>query len=631
MSITVKTNFTAGQISKDLFGRGDLSCFENGARALENVIIHPTGGVSRRPGTRYIDEISSKARLLSFEFNTEQTYLICLLDGKMKVYKDGECIAELDSPWTEKQIFEINFTQSADTLLIVHPDVEPQQINRFGDETWTIEPWKFYEEGGFVFCPYFNFYKNKENLTITGHALGVLLTSQNEIFSNGYVDVKLKIGDSCLEIAEFIDSQNVIAKILKNAGIPATTSDWEEQSFSKVRGYPTSITFHQDRMVIGGSRNLPNRLWLSKSSDLFNFDLGKGLDDDAIEFAILSDQVNAIRSVVSGRHLLVFTTGTEWMVTGEPLAPASIMLKRQTSVGSYSKFAIPPQQIDGATIFVSKNGKQLREFLYADVEQAYLANDLTLMANDMIVSPIDAAFSQDENVLYLVSEDGTISCLTSYRSESVTAWSKLKTKGKFISVCVVDDEIYFSTERMGRFFLECLDKEFYVDCGVKLESEEAKSLWSGLDYLESEEICVTADEFDGGSHKVSNGEITLFDKAKRIIAGHPYTHFIEPLPYIVGADAAYSPSAYRVVSNTFRIIDSKSFIVDIGNGYCSVPLRRMSDNTILDAVPINYSGDIKLNSLGWIRDINKAIWSIKSEEALPFTLLSVASKIQANA
>ena len=48
--LQVKTNFTAGCIGRNLYGRGDLSIFENGARTLENVIIHPTGGVSRRRG-----------------------------------------------------------------------------------------------------------------------------------------------------------------------------------------------------------------------------------------------------------------------------------------------------------------------------------------------------------------------------------------------------------------------------------------------------------------------------------------------------------------------------------------------------------------------------------------------------
>jgi hypothetical protein len=50
-----KTSFTAGEISSRLLGRGDLTAFENGAAKLRNVFIHPTGGVSRRPGLRYLD------------------------------------------------------------------------------------------------------------------------------------------------------------------------------------------------------------------------------------------------------------------------------------------------------------------------------------------------------------------------------------------------------------------------------------------------------------------------------------------------------------------------------------------------------------------------------------------------
>src|SRR5690606_22363848 len=104
-------------------------------------------------------------------------------------------------------------------------------------------------------------------------------------------------------------------------------------AFSSVRGYPITVAFHQDRLVIG-SRDLPNRLWFSQSGDLFNFNLGAGEDDEAIEFAILSDQVNAIRGIFSGRHLQVFTSGAEWMVTGDPLTPQTVQLKRQTRVGS---------------------------------------------------------------------------------------------------------------------------------------------------------------------------------------------------------------------------------------------------------------------------------------------------------
>lgn len=99
-NVSVKTNFTAGQVSPLIYGRGDLGIFENGARTLENVIIHPTGGISRRRGLRCIDKISGAARLLPFEFNTEQTYLLCFLNQKLRIYRDNVFISELETPWT---------------------------------------------------------------------------------------------------------------------------------------------------------------------------------------------------------------------------------------------------------------------------------------------------------------------------------------------------------------------------------------------------------------------------------------------------------------------------------------------------------------------------------------------------
>lgn len=97
----------------------------------------------------------------------------------------------------------------------------------------------------------------------------------------------------------------VSVNVIEDLSGTDATIDWQEQAFSPVRGWPVSVAFHQDRLVIGGSRDLPNRLWFSRSGDLFNFDLGTGLDDESIEFSILSDQVNAIRGIFSGRHLQV--------------------------------------------------------------------------------------------------------------------------------------------------------------------------------------------------------------------------------------------------------------------------------------------------------------------------------------
>ena len=83
---SVKTSFTSGCVSRDLLGRGDLQAFENGALTLSNVLIQPTGGVTRRPGTGHIATVPGRGRLIPFTFNTEQAHLLVLTDRLLSVF-----------------------------------------------------------------------------------------------------------------------------------------------------------------------------------------------------------------------------------------------------------------------------------------------------------------------------------------------------------------------------------------------------------------------------------------------------------------------------------------------------------------------------------------------------------------
>ena len=627
-SVSVKTNFTSGQLSSNLFGRGDLGIYANGARRLENVNIYPTGGLSRRKGLKLVEGIATQSRLISFEFNTEQTYLLSFENNSMRVYKNQQFLVSLDTPWTAEQLKNINFTQSADTLLVVHPDVEPQQISRNNNEVWTVGKWDFFSKDGFVYCPYYNYYQKKEKITPTGTTGTIQLNAANPIFDSSFIGSRIRINGGEGKISAYNTPNQVILVVSKNLDNANISDVWEESAFSPKRGYPISVTFHQDRMVIGGARSLPNHLWLSKSSDLFNFDIGKGLDDESIDFSILSDQVNAIINVVSTRHLLVFTTGAEWMVSGEPLTPVSIKLNRQTNVGSYNRFSLSPQNIDGATLFLSKNGKQLREFLYTDVEQAYQARDLTLLSSDIIKNPTDITYHQDESALYVVLDDGTVSCLTSYRVEEVNAWSKLRTQGKFLSVAVIGDDVYFCIERNNKFYIEVMDVGFQVDYGCKFSKTEPSKIFDSLEILEGKSVAIIADGINIGELKVINGCITLHEKASNVVLGLPYEHIIEPLPYVVDAAKPYPPKAMRVINSIFRLMETQSFRINLGQGYFDVPLKNPQSNKHFDATIKSFTGDVQLNALGWIRDVSKPMWSIKSSTPCAFTLLSVISDVK---
>ena len=272
------------------------------------------------------------------------------------------------------------------------------------------------------------------------------------------------------------------------------TKDWEEPAFSARRGWPATVAFHQDRLVIGGARDLPNRIWLSKSGDLFNFDLGEGLDDDGIEFAILSDQVNAIRAVFSGRHLQVLTSGAEWMVTGDPLTPGNIQLKRQTRIGSPVDRFVPPRDVDGATLFAARNGRELREFLFADVEQAYQSNDLALLARHLIDTPVDQDYDPLGRLFHIVMADGALATVTVYRAEKVTGWSRQETDGSFLAIAVVDKTVYTLVERAGGRFIERFDASLSTDSALTGSDAGGKTVWSGLGHLEGATLAAVADD-----------------------------------------------------------------------------------------------------------------------------------------
>tara|TARA_R100001594_G_scaffold26371_2_gene51152 strand:+ start:10014 stop:12764 length:2751 start_codon:yes stop_codon:yes gene_type:complete len=94
---TIKTNWTAGELSKDLFGRVDITKYQNGAETLENFIVQPHGGITRRPGTRFVKEVktsSAKTRLIPFEFSTTQAYIIEFGNLYVRFYKDQGSILE---------------------------------------------------------------------------------------------------------------------------------------------------------------------------------------------------------------------------------------------------------------------------------------------------------------------------------------------------------------------------------------------------------------------------------------------------------------------------------------------------------------------------------------------------------
>lgn len=142
----LQTNFVGGELSPRLYGRPDLQRYNDSLKRARDVVIYQHGGARGRPGTDYVGAVktsSKSTRLVPFVFSATDAYLLEFGDLYIRVWRDGSMLVEVTSPYTEAQIFDLDYSQGADTMFIVHPSVAPQRLQRWSDTRWVIEACPF--------------------------------------------------------------------------------------------------------------------------------------------------------------------------------------------------------------------------------------------------------------------------------------------------------------------------------------------------------------------------------------------------------------------------------------------------------------------------------------------------------
>lgn len=152
--ISFQTNFSTGELDPRLRSRVDLEQYNNALEQATNVVIQPQGGMKRRPGLKHIFELPNTStesagngvRLIPFEFNVDDSYMLAFTHQRMHVIKNGALITAINggadnfltTTITSAMLDQISWTQSADTLIVVHPDLAPTRIVRGAtDASWT--------------------------------------------------------------------------------------------------------------------------------------------------------------------------------------------------------------------------------------------------------------------------------------------------------------------------------------------------------------------------------------------------------------------------------------------------------------------------------------------------------------
>ena len=653
----LQTSFNRGELDPRLVGRKDLQAYYAGAKLAQNVVTLVQGGVRRRNGTEFIHE-DTDGRLFNFSFSTEVNYCLLFTDLQIEVFKDGVSQTTVVSPYTLAQVKDLDYIQSADTALIFHSAVAPQELSRTSDTTWSIGAVTFNN------IPQFDF-NDASSPTPTSEVQQIVFSSNGEgdrykislegiltddiVFAGddatNHANIATALtnlintgGDGSITVAGTTNTFNVtfaddsakdwdlmtVTQVLTvNAafkgvvtettpGVPRTENAW-----SAARGWPQTATFHEARLWLGATTFRPSTLWGSKVNFFFDFNKGRARDDEGIDVTLDTDQVNAITAVFSNRTLQVFTSGGEFSVDSSPITPENVAVLPQTSFGTKK---VRPISIDGLTLFVQRTGKAVRNYFFVDAAKAYDSGSISVLASHLINNPIELAASRgttevDANYAYIVNSDGSMTVYNTLASEDVQGFTEWITQGSQISIAVVDDILYTYTKRtIGGMDTYCLEREDSTLTTDSSASSTSTDTLTGLAHLNGETIDVIADGAYQGEFVVSGGQITIGRQADLITGGLCFVPLIETMPLNIALqNGPNSALPKRIVRAGLELFESNGVLV---NG------QRIADKTMgvdVFEAPIPNTGLERMFLQGW--DV-EATLTITQEEPMPMTILA---------
>ena len=646
--VQLQTNFTTGELDPLLRARVDLEQYPNALEKATNVVIQPQGGLKRRPGTRHLFELPASAadgvRIVPFEFSVDDSYMLVFVDLRMYVIKNGALIANINgtgNPYlvttiTAAMLDEINFTQSADTMIICHPDLQPVSLLRGAtDASWT------YSSITFDAIPNYAFTLTVTNPagTITPSAVtgNVTITASSTVFSAGNVGQYINaVPQGRARIVKF-NSTTVVEAIMEFPFFNTSaidTGNWDletgyEAVWSLARGWPRSVVFHEGRLFFGGSKSRPSTVWGSKIGLFFNFKIDEALDDDAVEAILDTNQLNVIVDMTSGRDMQVFTTGGEFFVPQagtDPITPATFIFKAVSRNGMKPGTVVEP--LSSGTLFIQRQGKSLNEFLFSDAQLTYVSQRISLLCGHLLKDPKRIALrrstqTDEGDLLFIVNEaDGGMAVFSLLRSQQVVAPSEFLTDGHFIDVGVDVTDTYVATRRVfdgvTKYYMERFEDGLFTDCAF---TGAAAASASGLPH-EDKVLDVICDGAVQDQETVVAGEVT-FQRASTTAfeVGLPITVLVRTMPIEIRLQTGTRIAFKKRLVQINAIVENTQHL-NLNNN--PVPFRNF-DNPLLDEPVPSFSGVKRLDGVrGYSREI-----AIEVTQTLPLkmTLLALEYKL----
>ena len=272
-------------------------------------------------------------------------------------------------------------------------------------------------------------------------------------------------------------------------------------NFNTVDLRPGTVSFYEGRLMFAGTNTHPQRIFGSKVAVVENFTVGTN-DDDALDFTLNAQRANPIRWMAAQDVILLGTLGGEWGY-GSFDVPTTPTFQNVGIHATHGSKRLQGILTAGSVLFVSRNGKKLRELVFSNEKRRFDATDLTLLADQIAdvtggITNIDWQ-TDPHPVAWCVRTDGQLLALSYDPTNSLFGWSRVvigatSTGSDVIeSVAVLattlEDEVWISVKRTidgttqryiermkPRDFGSAVADAFFVDCGATIDQGTAVTI-----------------------------------------------------------------------------------------------------------------------------------------------------------
>jgi hypothetical protein len=461
-----RNNFLGGELSIRADGRTDIPQYNLGCKQIRNFIPMPSGGITRRPGTRFIDKVRGVStneligvRIIPFVFSSEESYvLIIWIDNtslltRFRVFESGDLSAVFNEQtvvvsgsfppdYINTDLNKIQYVQSADVMYLCVDGFEPFVVYRTGSVgSYTFNVSRYIDGTGFgggdiwLRVPYLG---EETATTITPSATtgSVTLTASSGIFTAANIGSFYRIEHGATigyaRVTAYTSPTQVTATVLVTLGGTGASDAYAESAWSDRRGFPRSVTFYNRRLLFGGSTSRPDTFWASQTSDFYQFEpIGTGPSDPQA-FTLSSDRLNEIQWMNGGKKLTIGTTSGEHV--GEFREDGTEIFVQFFQETTHGSAYIQPQRVGYAIPFIQRSQRRVRELVFDFNSDSYVANDLTLLKEDIAEGYWNLNYDENKIIntaytetpfpcVWAFDDSGKLYSCTRERNQQIAAWA----------------------------------------------------------------------------------------------------------------------------------------------------------------------------------------------------------------